>query len=360
MKFHKIILALLALSFFADRPYSQTRYPNQNEGVATIKNFSFHTGDRMEEVKLGYITLGTPRKDASGKTSNAVLIMHGTTGSGNGFLSDRFAGQLFGPGQILDANEHFIILTDAIGHGKSSKPSDGLRMDFPKYNYDDMVDLQYRLLTEHLEVNHLLLVMGTSMGGMNTWVWGYRYPDFMDGLMPLASTPAEIAGRNRMLRKMMVDAITSDPDWKEGNYTEKFLGHKMAMHSLLVMTSSPYHWQQDYPTREEAEAELERRVMRYYNSIDPNDMIYAFEASRDYNPSLHLEKIKAPLLCINSADDQVNPPELELTEKVIHRVKNGRFVLLPISPETIGHSTHSVPAVWGNYLEAFLEEIKNR
>jgi homoserine O-acetyltransferase len=221
-----------------------------------------------------------------------------------------------------------------------------------------MVDLQYRLITEHLGINHLLLVMGTSMGGMNTWVWGYRYPDFMDGLMPLASTPSEIAGRNRMLRKMIVDAITLDPAWMNGNYSQKFLGHQLAMHSLLIMTSSPYHWQKDYPTREEAEAELERRVMRYYDAIDPNDMIYAFEASRDYNPSLHLEKIKAPLLSINSADDQVNPPELELTEKVIDRVKNGNFIVLPISPETIGHSTHSVPAVWGSYLEQFLNRIQ--
>lgn len=358
MRVKKINWLGLGLLVLASHAFAQQPYRQYKEGLAVIKDFTFHTGDRMEEVNIGYITLGTPKKDAGGKTTNAVLIMHGTTGSGNGFLSDRFAGQLFGPGQLLDANEHYIILTDAIGHGRSSKPSDGMRMRFPKYNYDDMVDLQYRLITEHLGVNHLLLVMGTSMGGMNSWVWGYRYPDFMDGLMPLASTPAEIAGRNRMLRKMMVDAITSDPDWMNGNYTEKFLGHKLAMHSLLVMTSSPYHWQKDYPTREEAEAELERRVMRYYNALDPNDMIYAFEASRDYNPSLHLEKIKAPLLSINSADDQVNPPELELTEKVIDRVKNGRFILLPITPETIGHSTHSVPAVWGKHLEEFLNQIK--
>ena len=352
-----LVIVILAL-FFALTGYGQNVYPNYQEGLAKITNFSFHTGEQMEEANMGYITLGTPKKDAGGKTSNAVLIMHGTTGSGNAFLSERFGGQLFGPGQLLDANEHFIILTDAIGHGRSSKPSDGLRMAFPKYNYEDMVHLMYRLLTEHLEVNHLMLVMGTSMGGMNAWVWGYLYPDFMDGLMPLASTPAEIAGRNRMMRKMMVDAITLDPEWKEGNYTAKFLGHRLAMHSLLFMTSSPYHWQQDYPTRAEAEAELERRVERYYQSIDPNDMIYAFEASRDYNPSLHLEKIKAPLMAINSADDQVNPPELELTEKVIHRVANGQFILLPISPETIGHSTHSLPAVWGKHLEAFLREIK--
>jgi homoserine O-acetyltransferase len=354
----KIILSAICLSLMTLGLMAQSPYPNYREGVAQIKNALFHTGEELPSVNLGYITLGTPKRNAEGKTTNAILIMHGTTGSGRAFLSERFGGQLFGKGQLLDANEYFIILTDAIGHGRSSKPSDGMKMNFPKYNYEDMVSLMYRLLTEHLEVNHLHLVMGTSMGGMNTWVWGYLYPDFMDGLVPLASTPAEIAGRNRMIRQMVVDAITGDPAWNQGNYTEKFFGFRMAMHSMIFMTSDPYHWQEDFPTRASAEAELKRRVDNYYNSMDPNDMMYAFQASRDYNPALHLEKIKAPLMAINSADDQVNPPELQLTERVIHRVKNGKFILLPITPQTIGHSTHSVPTVWSKYLEEFLLSIK--
>ncbi|MGE0930556.1 alpha/beta fold hydrolase [Peijinzhouia sedimentorum] len=337
---------------------AQNNYPSPKQGIVEVKDFTFHTGEKMDLVKLGYTTIGTLKKDANGNATNAVLIMHGTTGSGSSFLSDRFAGNLFGKGQILDANEYFIILSDAIGHGRSSKPSDGLRMNFPRYNYDDMVNLMHGMLTEGLGVNHLRLVMGTSMGGMNSWVWGYLYPDFMDALMPLASTPVEIAGRNRMMRKMMMDAIMDDPTWANGNYQTKPLGHKHAMHTLIMMTSSPLQWQKNYPTRESAEAYLKQRVDSYFNAIDPNDLIYAFDASRDYNPSLHLEKIKAPLLSINSADDQVNPPELELTEQVIDRVPKGKFILLPITDETIGHSTHSVPAVWGQYLAEFLKSTE--
>ena len=338
--------------------YAQSNYPSPKQGIVEIKNFTFHTGEKMDLVNLGYTTIGTLKTDANGKATNAVLIMHGTTGSGTGFLSERFAGNLFGKGQILDANEYYVVLSDAIGHGRSSKPSDGLRMNFPRYNYDDMVNLMHKMLIEGLGVNHLRLVMGTSMGGMNTWVWGYLYPDFMDALMPLASTPVEIAGRNRMMRKMMMDAIMDDPAWANGNYQIKPLGHKHAMHTLLMMTSTPLQWQKNYPTRESAEAYLSQRVDSYFNAIDPNDLIYAFDASRDYNPSLHLEKIKAPLLSINSADDQVNPPELELTEQVIGRVTNGKFILLPITDETVGHGTHSVPAVWGFYLAEFLKSTK--
>ena len=350
-----IFTLIIGISSLCD---AQISYPSPQQGITEIKNFTFHTGEKMDVVNLGYTTIGTLKKDANGKATNAVLIMHGTTGSGSSFLSERFAGNLFGEGQILDANKYFIILSDAIGHGRSSKPSDGMRMNFPRYNYDDMVNLMHKMLTEGLGVNHLRLVMGTSMGGMNTWVWGYLYPDFMDALMPLASTPVEIAGRNRMMRKMMMDAIMEDPDWAGGNYQTKPLGHRHAMHTLLMMTSSPLQWQKNYPTREASEAYLKQRVDGYFNAIDPNDLIYAFDASRDYNQSLHLEKIKAPLLSINSADDQVNPPELELTEKVIDRVANGKFILLPITDETVGHGTHSVPAVWGKYLEAFLKETE--
>lgn len=331
-------------------------YPTPVEGDYQIRDFEFESGEVLPELNLHYTTIGEPRRDASGGVRNAVLIMHGTTGNGGGFLSDRFAGELFGPGQPLDAERYYIILTDAIGHGKSSRPSDGLLMEFPKYNYDDMVRAQYRLLTEHLGVDHLRLVMGTSMGGMHTWVWGYTYSEFMDALMPLASLPVEIAGRNRMLRKMVIDSIRSDPEWNGGEYEEQPRGLISAIHPLIFMVSSPLQWQKEAPTREEAEAFLEARIQRYAAGLDANDMIYQFDSSRDYDPSPHLEKIVAPLLAINSADDQVNPPELGILEREIERVPRGRAVVLPITDETRGHGTHSIPAIWGRYLEELLAE----
>lgn len=331
-------------------------YPDPQEGDFQIQNFEFASGEVLPELNLHYTTIGEPRRDVSGTVDNAVLIMHGTTGYGAGFLSERFAGALFGPGQLLDAERYYIILTDAIGHGKSSRPSDGLHMRFPKYNYDDMVRAQYRLLTEHLGVDHLRLVMGTSMGGMHTWVWGYTYPDFMDALMPLASLPVEIAGRNRMMRKMIIDSIRDDPEWQGGEYEEQPRGLISAVHPLIFMVSSPLQWQKEAPTREEAEAFLEARIERYTGGLDANDLIYQFDSSRDYDPSPHLEKIVAPLVAINSADDQVNPPELGILEREIVRVPRGRAVLLPITDETRGHGTHSIPAIWGPYLEELLAE----
>ncbi|MGE3615697.1 MAG: alpha/beta fold hydrolase, partial [Gemmatimonadales bacterium] len=234
------------------------------------------------------------------------------------------------------------------------QPSDGLRMAFPKYTYDDMVEAHHRLLTEHLGVNPLRLVMGTSMGGMQTWVWGYKYPDFMDALMPLASQPVEIAGRNRMMRKMIIDAIETDPEWQGGDYASQPHGLVPAIHMLIMMVSVPKQWQTDAPTRETAENFLADRVKRYAASLDANDMIYAFEASRDYNPAPYLERIRAPLVAINSADDQVNPPELGILEREIRRVKGGRAIVLPITDQTRGHGTHSLPAIWGRYLEELL------
>jgi len=331
-------------------------YPTPVEGDYQIRDFEFESGEVLPELNLHYTTIGESRRDSSGSVTNAVLIMHGTTGYGAGFLSERFAGGLFGPGQLLDAERYYIILTDAIGHGKSSRPSDGLHMKFPKYNYDDMVRAQYRLLTEHLGVDHLRLVMGTSMGGMHTWVWGYTYPDFMDALMPLASLPVEIAGRNRMQRKMIIDSIRNDPEWNGGEYTEQPRGLISAIHPLIFMVSSPLQWQKEAPTREEAEAFLEARIQRYAAGLDANDLIYQFDSSRDYDPSPHLEEIVAPLVAINSADDQVNPPELGILELEIVRVPRGRAVLLPITDETWGHGTHSIPAIWGSYLEELLAE----
>ncbi len=325
------------------------------EGDFIINDFVFFQGETLPKLNLHYTTLGKPVKNSAGIVTNAVMIVHGTTGNGAAFLNDRFAGVLFGPGQLLDATKYFIILPDAVGHGKSSKPSDGLKMKFPAYTYDDMVKAQYRLLTEHLGVNHLRLVLGTSMGAMHAWVWGYTYPDFMEALMPLASMPVEIAGRNRMIRKMILDAIENDPEWKGGNYDSQPPGLTNAIHALLFMVSSPLQWQKTAPTREAADKFLQTQVDRYRLSLDANDMIYQFDASRFYNPSPRLSEIKAPLFAVNSADDQVNPPELGIMQEEIRKVKKGRYILLPITDETRGHGTHSIPKIWGSYLEELMK-----
>lgn len=330
-------------------------YPTPVEGDYVIEEFKFDTGEKLKNLNLHYTTLGKPTKGKDGKVNNAILIKHGTTGTGKQFLSSRYAGNLFGPGQTLDANKYYIILTDDIGHGQSSKPSDGLRMNFPKYTYDDMVRANYKLLKEHLKVDHLRLVTGTSMGGMQSWVWGYTYPDFMDALMPLASLPVEIAGRNRMQRALIVKLIKMDPEWKKGEYTEQpKVGLAGAIGQLMFMVSSPLQWQKQAPTREEAEEMLDKLLNRYLSIMDANDMMYAFESSRNYNPAPHLSKIKAPVIAVNSADDQVNPPELGLIEKEIQKIDNAKFVLLPITDETSGHGTHSNPTIWGKYLEELM------
>ncbi|MBO2033701.1 alpha/beta fold hydrolase [Siccationidurans ginsengisoli] len=352
-------LAFLRLSFFgcwlgpllslAQSPAAP--YPTPAAGDFALANFRFASGETLPTLTQHYTTVGQPRRDKAGRITNAVLIMHGTTGAGTSFLSDLFAGHLFGPGQPLDAAKYYVILPDAIGHGKSSKPSDGLRMKFPKYTYDDMVAANYRLLTEKLGVTHLRLVMGTSMGGMETWVWGYQHPGYMDALLPLASLPVEIGGRNRMLRKMAIDLIEMDPAWQGGNYTtEPKVGLAGAASSLIFMTSSPKQMQKLAPTRAQAEAALAQTEARLYKSLDANDFIYQFDASRDYNPAPHLAAIQAPLFAINSADDQVNPPELGILETEIKKVPRGRYILLPITDLTTGHGTHSNPAIWGQYL----------
>lgn len=323
------------------------------EGDFTIPDFAYQDGSR-EALTQHFYTLGTPRRDSDGHVTNAVLIMHGTTGSGAGFLSERYAGVLFGEGQILDAADYFIILPDAIGHGQSSRPSAGAAADFPRYTYDDMVMAQHRLLREHLDVDHLRLVTGTSMGGMMSWVWGYTFPDFMDALMPMASLPVEIAGRNRMLRKMMIDAVENAPDYQGGFYTTQPAGLREAMYPLIFMVSSPLQYQEQAPTREAAESMLEGLVERYASRLDANDLVWAFDASRFYNPAPYLKEITAPLLAINSADDQVNPPELGLLESHTERVPLGEAVTLAISPLTRGHGTHSLPSLWGPYLARLL------
>jgi homoserine O-acetyltransferase len=332
--------------------------PTRVEGDFVVRDYTFASGERLPELKLHYRTMGTLKRDASGRAANAVLILHGTGGTGRQFLSQAFAGGLFGPGQLLDVTQHFIVLPDNVGHGASSKPSDGLHAKFPKYGYTDMVRLQHRLLTEHLTVDHLRLVMGTSMGGMQTWMWAYMYPTMMDGAVPLASVPTQIAGRNRMMRRMIIDSIRNDPAWREGNYTSPPVrGLTSALNILLWMTSSPLQWQKQAPTRDEADRFYAEQIKTRLASTDANDMLYQFESSSDYDPSPHLGKINAPLLAINSADDQVNPPELGLMEKLMPRVQRGRYVLLPITDQTRGHGTHTLPAVWGNHLEEFLRAL---
>jgi homoserine O-acetyltransferase len=327
------------------------------DGDYEIHDFHFHSGETLSKLKLHYRTLGTPQRDQNGRVSNAVLILHGTGGSGQQFLTPQFAGVLFGAGQRLDAGRYFIILPDGIGHGNSSKPSDGLRARFPHYDYEDMVAAQDAVVTQALGVNHLLLVIGTSMGCMHAWIWGETYSDFMDGLVPLACQPVEIAGRNRIMRKMLMESIITDPDWKNGDYTNPPHGLRSAIYISLLMGSIPLQWQKDYPTRDQADTFLDDQLTKRITTTDANDLLYGFNASRDYKPDPNLEKIQARVLFINSADDQINPPELGIAEREIKRVKNGKFVLLPISDESRGHGTHSLPAVWQEYLAELLHAL---
>jgi homoserine O-acetyltransferase len=330
------LLALLAIAACA----MASDYPAPKEADFVVRDFHFSNGETLPQLRLHYRTIGAPG------ANNAVLILHGTGGSGKQFLTEQFAGILYGPGQLLDASKHFIILPDAIGHGGSSKPSDGLGEKFPHYGYQDMVAAQYRLVTEGLGLKHLRLVMGTSMGGMQTWMWGERYPDFMSALMPLASAPVEIAGRNRFFRRMMVDSLRSDP----------VNGLRTALYILMIMTSCPLEIQKEAPTQEKADALFDSTYRKRAEGVKGIDLLYQADSSRDYNPQPHLENIQAPLLAINSADDQVNPPELGIVEREIRRVKHGRFVLLPISDQTRGHGTHSLPAVWGSYMAELLHD----
>jgi homoserine O-acetyltransferase/O-succinyltransferase len=340
-------------------PLAAAGYPPPVEGDFVVRDFRFQSGETLPELRLHYRTLGNPVRDDAGTVRNAVLILHGTGGSGRQFLSEQFAGVLFGPGQLLDAGRYYAILPDGIGHGQSSRPSEGLHARFPHYTYDDMVRAQYRLLIEKLGVNHLRLVMGTSMGGMHTWMWGEMYPGFMDALLPLASLPVEIAGRNRMMRRMILDSIRTDPEWNQGEYKNQPRGLRPALYILMLMSSSPLQWQRQAPARDQADAFLEKWIAARMKQTDANDLLYQVDASREYNPEPALDRIQAPLLAVNSADDQINPPELGILEREIKRVKRGRSVLLPISDQTRGHGTHTLAAVWKNYLAELLEEARS-
>lgn len=355
-------LCLLAAFVFGAWPAAaqQSATPAITDGDFVAKNFQFRSGESLPELRLHYTTLGKSARDAQGRVTNAVLILHGTGGSGHQFLSPIFAGELFGPGQLLDAARYYIVLPDGIGHGKSSKPSDGLHAHFPQYDYDDMVAAHHLLLTQGLGVNHLRLVTGTSMGCMHSFVWGETYPNFMDALMPLACLPVQIAGRNRIWRKMVMDAIRNDPEWKGGEYSaEPQQALRTALDLLMLVGSAPLYWQKAYPTRDAADKELDDYFKARFAALDANDLLYQVNASRNYDPSPQLDKIIAPVLFINSADDFINPPELGIAEREIKKVKNGRFIDLPISDETRGHGTHTRAAIWKRYLHELLERSEH-
>ena len=357
--FPRFLACLFLLLLLRELPAAaqQAPTPATTEGDYVVKNFRFRSGESLPELRLHYTTLGKPAKSAQGRITNAVLILHGTGGTGHQFFSPIFAGELFGPGQLLDATRYYIMLPDGIGHGKSSKPSDGLRAHFPQYDYDDMVAAHHRLLTEGLGVNHLRLIMGTSMGCMHSFVWGETYPDFMDALMPLACLPVQIAGRNRIWRKMTMDAIRNDPEWKGGEYSvQPQQALRTVLDLLLIAGSAPLYMQKTYPTRDAADNELDDYFKARLAGLDANDFLYQVNSSRNYNPSPQLEEITVPVMHINSADDFINPPELGIAEREIKKVKNGRFVLLPISDETRGHGTHTRAAIWKQYLAELLEK----
>ena len=333
---------------------------NAKEGDYALHDFHFKSGETLPDLRLHYTTLGTPVRDASGRVTNAVLLLHGTSGTGLQFMVPQFAGVLFGAGRLLDSSRYYIILPDNVGHGKSSKPSDGLHMHFPQYDYDDMVALQHELLEKGLGVNHLRLILGTSMGCMHSFVWGETYPDFMDALMPLACQPVEIAGRNRLWRKLAMDAIRDDPGWKGGEYpVPPNAALKTEAEMFQIASGSALQMQKNWPTREATDAAVEDSAKHFIANHDANDLLYALNASRNYNPAPQLEKIAVPVMFVNSADDFINPPELGIAEREIKRLKKGRFVLLPISEQTHGHGTHTWAAVWQQYLKELLEESQH-
>jgi homoserine O-acetyltransferase len=351
--------AVLGASFLVTVAFAcpQMTAPATTEGEFVVHNFKFHSGESLPDVRLHYTTLGKAVRDAQGRTTNAVLILHGTGGSGHQFLAAHFAGELFGPGQPLDATRYFIVLPDGIGHGQSSKPSDGLHAHFPQYDYDDMVALHYKLLSDGLGVNHLRLIFGTSMGCMHSFVWGETYPDFMDALMPMACLPVQIAGRNRVWRKMVMDGIRNDPEWKGGDYsTEPPQGLRIALDFLIIAGSAPLPMQKSMPTRDDADKYLDKYFHDRISGLDANDFLYQVNASRNYDPSPQLEKIKAPVMWINSGDDFINPPELGIAEREVKRLRNGRFILIPASEQTFGHGTHTHAALWKEHLVELLRE----
>ncbi len=350
----RIIVAALLFASYLSFAHAAD-YPAPREADFLIRNFEFASGEQLPDLRLHYRTIGTLQRDPNGRALNAVLVLHGTGGTGAQFLRPEFAGELFVPGGVLDASRYFIILPDNIGHGGSSKPSDGMRASFPRYGYRDMIELQHRLLTEGLRIDHLRLVMGTSMGGMHSWLWGELHPQFMDALLPLASLPTQISGRNRVWRRVVIDAIRNDPEWRGGHYTSQPQSLRTAQQMLFLMGSNPVVRQQAMTTLAQSDEVLDAAVRTAMQSTDANDVLYQVEASRDYDPGPALEKIRAPLLAINFADDLINPPELGILEREIERVPRGRAITIPMSGETRGHGTHTIAKVWKEHLRELLE-----
>jgi homoserine O-acetyltransferase/O-succinyltransferase len=324
--------------------------------VLIARDFKFQGGETLPELKLAYTTLGTPQRDASGNITNAVLLLHGTTGTGANWLAASLAEALFRDGQPLDASKFFLILADSIGLGRSSKPSDGLKTKFPQYGYRDMVEAQHRLVTEGLGVKHLRLVLGTSMGGMQTWLWAERHPDMMDGAIAIASQPTEISGRNLIWRRVIVEAIRNDPDWNGGYYTTPPTRFASVVPLFSIMVDSATHLQTMAPTREKAVGYFDQ-IVQGGKRLDANDYLYRWEASADYNPQPDIEKIKAKFLAINFADDEINPAQLKILEREMPRVKNGKYVLIPPGENSLGHQNLTQGALWGPYVAEFLKQL---
>jgi homoserine O-acetyltransferase/O-succinyltransferase len=350
--------AVFALLIFATS--SQAAGIPQVENDFVITNFHFRSGQTLPELRMHYLTFGKPERDRNGVVRNAVLILHGTTGNCGQFLNPAFADELFSRGQPLDVARYYLIIPDGIGHGKSSKPSDGLRAKFPNYGYQDMVEAQYRLVTEGLGVNHLRLVMGTSMGGMHTWLWGEKHPDFMDALMPLASLPTQISGRNRIWRRMIIDSIHNSPDWQNGDYQSQPSGLRVAAEMLYFMGENPVMRMNEGPTEKRADEMLDHYVANAMTRLDANDVLYAVSASSDYDPAPELDKIKAPLLAVNSADDLINPPELGVLEHGVKQVKNGQTIVIPYSSQTVGHGSHTKAVLWKKDLAGLLQRTEKK
>jgi len=345
-----LMLALWASPAFArDWPIS--------EGDYVIRDFAFRSGEKLPDLRLHYTTLGTPHRDKQGRIDNAVMVLHGTGGSGRNFLVPQFADELYGPGAPLDISTTFVILPDNIGHGRSSKPSDGLRMAFPHYDYDDMVEAQRRLLVDHLGITRLKLILGTSMGCMHAFVWGETHPGFAQRLAPFACQSVAIAGRNRMWRKMSIDAIKADPAWQGGNYASQPLAGLRTVTDLSIIAGgNALAMQEQFPTRISAEAALDAAFSARIKGVDANDAIYFYDASRNYDPSPRLARITVPVLWINSADDFINPPELGIADREVKRMPRARFILIPATTDTRGHGTHTWAKFWKNELAALLKQ----
>jgi len=353
-----IVLAVFAFSL-GRAAAEDTNFPPPVAGDFIVHDFHFRSGETLPELRMHYLTFGSPQRDAKGIVRNAVLILHGTTGSSAQFLRSEFANELYGKGQPLDVTRYFLIIPDNIGHGQSSKPSDGLRAKFPRYGYRDMIEAQ-RQLIEGLGVNHLRLVMGTSMGGMHTWLWGEMHPGFMDALMPLASLPTQVSGRNRIWRRIVIDSLRGAPDWQGGDYQTQPYGLKLAAETMYFMGSNPAIQSRAMPTLEKADTVLNDYIRSFSTNHDANDVLYAVEASQDYDPGPDLEKIKAPLLAINSADDLINPPDQGILEREIKRVPRGRAIVLPETSQTVGHGSHTKAVLWKKYLVRFLRNTEKK